>query len=166
MTRTFKNHNGSNICITCNQTKKHVTQMNAGELVYLSKKIFEIKDDIKIKTDHLKNRVDVGDLPLWTFIKVIEEGKLPNKIIEYNETKRDGHVDHRVVIRDTKEETRYYHTGKEHLTYGQCNLCFVLSLDTGNIVTAYYNGVNDSHYTLDAKRYNENLKIIKEELFN
>lgn len=164
MTKDYQNKNGYTVSITDDQIKKHVCQMSNEEIMYLSKKVFEIKSKINADNNlHLKKRIDVSEINIERYISIIEGGLLPYKIIEYNETLRDNVLDHRVVIRDKKKEYRTYHKGKTIETTGWCNLCFVLSIDTGKIITAYYNDANDSHTSLDLRRYDKKLEIIKKE---
>lgn len=76
-------------------------------------------------------------------------------IIEYNSTNNYGKIDKRVLIRSKKS---YFVDIDNTLT--ECNLCFVISIITGQIITAYYNEVNDNHNTIDWLRYDKSLKII------
>jgi hypothetical protein len=164
MTLTYKTKNGRTVSVTENQIKKHQSQMTADELLYLARILFEICPNIyKGKNWHLNNRIDTGSIPTERYKNIIKEGKLPLKIVEYNETLKFYGVDRRVVVRSEKAEYVTYHPGKTEEVTGYANLCFVVSLNTGEIITAYYNGVNDNHTSLDTRRYDENLQIIKEE---
>lgn len=154
------------VVVTDGQKKKHVTQMNAEEVIYLSKKVYEIADKLNDDNLHLRRRIDVADIELDVFKNIILEGNLPNKIIEYNETPNKifkDEVDYRVLIRSTKIEKKLYHMGKTKEVFGPCQLCFVVSIKTGKIITAYYNGVRDNHASLDSSRYDANLEVIKKE---
>lgn len=68
-------------------------------------------------------------------------------LIEYN--CKIEHIRHseRVVLRSTLNSRRQQ--------------CYVIDLDSFTIVTIYENDCNDSHATLDTKRYNKKLKIIQ-----
>ena len=64
------------------------------------------------------------------------------KIVEYHYK----YGDNRVLIRSNKS---YKHT----------NLCLVLSLNRGEIITVYDNSEDDRHETLDLKNYNRDIDI-------
>lgn len=64
------------------------------------------------------------------------------KIIEYHYKFGDN----RVLIRSNK-------------SYNHYNICLVLSLNEGKIITVYDNYDNDKHYTLNITNYNGNLDI-------
>ena len=66
------------------------------------------------------------------------------KIVEYHYK----YGDNRVLIRSNK-------------SFMKTNICLVLSLNRGEIVTAYDNSDDDRHETLDLKIYDRNLDIKK-----
>ena len=160
----YQTKNGLWVYATENQIKKHISQMAVKESMYLAKEAFNMINKLHIGNNtHLKNRIDVKDIPIKRYKEILNEGVLPARIVEYNETLTNYGVDRRVVIRSSKAEYTTYHMGKVREVTGYANLCFVMSLNTGEIITAYYNGVNDNHTSLDTRRYDENLQIIKEE---
>lgn len=69
-------------------------------------------------------------------------------IIEYNRTLTDKNKnwDERIVIRDNKISK----TDK-----GKQNLCIVLSLSKNEVITAYYNPLDDNHATINMDRYDK-----------
>lgn len=69
-------------------------------------------------------------------------------IIEYNRTLTDKNKnwDERIVIRDNKISK----TDKD-----KQNLCIVLSLSKNEVITAYYNPLDDNHATINMDRYDK-----------
>ena len=65
-----------------------------------------------------------------------------------------NNVDKRVVLRS--RDIYNVMVGEDII---ECNLCFVISILKGEVITAYYNNINDSHDTINWNRYNKDLKI-------
>ena len=146
------NINRGYVKTTVNQKKKHYTQMSKEELTFLKSQIQNIKD---IKPSwHLENKASI-EYKMEDVFKVVTDSDLENRIIEFNVTPSRGALDKRVLLR-SKEVYLVDIDGKEV----DCNLCFVISLKSHQLITVYYNEYNDSHDTIDWKRYDENLKII------
>lgn len=87
-------------------------------------------------------------------LKVIKDSDIRSLIIEYNTTKKSYGIDKRVVLRS--KEVYNVEIGENII---ECNLCFVISILSGEVITAYYNNINDNHENIDWARYNENLKV-------
>lgn len=143
------------------QLKKHISQMKGAEIAYLARAVYGVKRNLRLSS-HLKNRIDLDDVRISDIRKIIESG-VAGKIIEYNETpNKFGIIERRVLVRGTETEYRKFHKGKEVEAEGYVNLCFVVNIDTGIVVTAYYNLAND-HHRIDWSRYTSSLQIIKED---
>lgn len=140
---------------TENQVKKHIKQMNKFELRYLRNKV-ENLPNIYFTNHALTNGVDV------TIEQIKNAINGYNFIIEYNETiNQNGKVDRRVLMRSSTIYNVDFHKTDGSVIKGNANLCFVISIDTGYIITTYYNFINDEHKTIDMRRYDKTLKIIK-----
>lgn len=138
-----------------NQVKKHIKQMNKFELRYLRNKV-ENLPNIRFTKHALNNDVDV------TIEQIKNTIKEYNYIVEYNETTDTyGKIDRRVLVRSSRVYKVDFHKIDGSVIKGNANLCFVISIDTGNIITTYYNFINDEHKTIDMRRYDKTLKIIK-----
>lgn len=141
---------------TKNQRKKHVKQMTRKEQWYLREQIKNLPN-IRFTKHALNNDVDVTMKQIKNTIKEY------NYIIEYNETTDTyGKIDRRVLVRSSRVYKVDFHKIDGSVIKGNANLCFVISIDTGDIITTYYNFINDEHKTIDMRRYDKTLKIIKE----
>ena len=140
---------------TENQRKKHVKQMTRKEQWYLREQIKNLPN-IKFTKHALNNDVDV------TIEQIKNTIKEYNYIIEYNETTDTyGKIDRRVLVRSSRVYKVDFHKIDGSVIKGNANLCFVISIDTGAIITTYYNFINDGLKTIDMRRYDKALKIIK-----
>lgn len=129
------------------QEKKHYTQFTKAELRYLESRLRTIKD-VSL-TRHARNKgitINKGDIQ-----RVLRSKDIKNQIIEFNCTRGDQ----RVLVR-SRDIFDTIVDGVSH----RCNICFIVSLKDGVIVTVYYDDVNDNHKTVDFSRYNKDLKII------
>lgn len=141
---------------TENQRKKHVKQMTRKEQWYLREQIKNLPN-IKFTKHALNNDVDV------TIEQIKNTIKEYNYIIEYNEAiNQNGKVDRRVLMRSSTIYNVDFKRVDGSIVKGNANLCFVISIVTGRIITTYYNYIRDNHETIDYRRYDKNLKIIKE----
>lgn len=131
---------------TKNQRKKHFTQFTSKELNMLESRLKELDFNVIVGSVHLREKkaitYNVEDVK-----KVIEK----HQIIEYNLTKKAKGYSKRVLLK-----------GKNVIItdQGNMNLCIVVDLKTGEIVTAYYNRVGDNHGTTNWSRYDSSLKIL------
>lgn len=144
---------------TNGQVKKHRVQMTDTEIDYLNEKIKSMIDKDIYFSRHAQNNGITATLE--QVIDVLNRESIKDYIVEYNETPFKGVIEHRVLIRDSKRVMVKYNEGKDNEFSALSNLCFVLCIDNGKIVTTYYNVDNDSHDTLNLYRYDKNLKIIK-----
>ena len=140
---------------TDGQRKKHVSQMSEYELHRLCRRIKGLK---RLRaSSHLSQKVKRKEISftydmIWDVLKNIHK----SHIIEYNLTMFNEQEESRVLLR-THKSYPVQIDGKGEV---RCNLCFVLSLNRGNIITAYWNEVDDNHTTINLERYDENLKIV------
>lgn len=140
---------------TNGQQKKHISQMDELEVSTILRRVKRIPNLFlsdhavrKIKQDGLKFSYDqIVDL----LLNVSEEN-----IIEYNRTTRYGKEEQRVLLRSTVS----YPVDIKGVGVVDCNICYVLSLNTGSIVTAYWNQDSDAHETIIWSRYDATLEVV------
>ena len=136
------------------QKKKHINQMTTLELLHcrnLLQYSLMINDKFiltKHTKDKLKTFLNLGKLKGMIYS---DSFNLDN-IIEYNETVLGENTYKRVLVRHPEIVTV-----ENQVCYQYC----VIEIQTGKIITVYYNKIHDSHKTLDLSYYDENLKIIK-----
>lgn len=139
---------------TNNQRKKHFSQFSKGEFVYLENKIKKL--DLKqIKSSRHLNLKSSISYKKDDIIAVLSDEDIKNRIIEFNITPSKGSIDRRVLLRSKEEYDVLINNNIK-----KCNLCFVISIITGDLITVYYNESNDSHDTIDWRRYDNDLQII------
>jgi hypothetical protein len=138
------------------QKKKHFSMFTEAEQKHLIEKLDTIKNKITLSYHHAmkNNGIDITDIE-----KVLTSKKF--EIIEYNETTKNNITDYRILIRSTTEVyTEFFDTKLQYPYKCYCNICFVISIKSGEIVTSYFNKAIDNHTTINFYRY-ENLNIIK-----
>lgn len=141
--------------VTEGQRKKHVSQMSEYELHRLCRRIKGVKR-IRVSR-HLKQKVENKEVSftysmIWDVLNNIHK----THVVEYNRTSFYDKEESRVLLRTQKS----YPVKIDEIGEVRCNLCFVLSINRGNIVTAYWNEVDDNHTTINLERYDENLKMV------
>ena len=142
--------------ITEGQKKKHFSMFTSEEKIYLSQKI-DIAKKYTILSEH--HEAKNNGITLTDINKILTSGKY--SIVEYNETTKNNITDYRILIRSTEDfYTKFYDTKLNYSYNCECNLCFVISIKTGKIITSYFNKSNDIHTTINFLRY-DNLQIIK-----
>lgn len=154
-------YNIGNIKKTKEQQKKHIEQMNEEEVAYLDEKLNLINLNKLELSYHLLLRQDEIGFNFKDIINALKNEENERQIIEYNETPNTNSEDFRVLIRSTKSKNVTFKTKNDTFFTAKANICFVLSLKTNQIITVYWNKVGDSHRTIDWKRYNKDLEIIK-----
>lgn len=139
---------------TQGQKKKHISQMTSQEVDVIHEgidnlsKLYASQHVIrKIKNDGLWFTSDM-------VVEVLTNFSAEN-IIEYNVSQFYGKLDRRVLLRSS-ESYPVLIDGKGKV---DCNLCFVLSLDRGALVTVYWNEAGDNHSNIDMNRYDETLTV-------
>lgn len=144
---------------TVGQKKKHCSQMSLEEKLYLIQRLQDVRTKKHIQlSEHLrqKNAVSVSYYQLNDILQFIGA----KNIVEYNTVDRKGYHDERILVRSSREYCVDAFDHKKKTTIKMvCNLCLVVSLLTGNIVTAYYNTSGDIHETINMDRYDSQLAI-------
>lgn len=140
------------------QIKKKASQMSTDELDYLYYKLkglsaFRIHPHLQAKREKGLIRFDI-----LTIQRMFHSRKLRDQIKEYSEVKtHNGSIDRRVLIRSNKRERVFI---KER-GWESCNLVFVFSLETREVITAYYTNRNFMYERVNEARYDETLNVIK-----
>lgn len=133
--------------------------MNNKELLFLENLIKNLNLNDIYLSYHAKNNGITA--PIEMIKDVLSKKNIQDLIIEYNETPtRDG-LERRILIRNDELINVCYNVGSVREFSQLSNLCFVVCIDNCKIVTTYYNIAKDSHDTLDLKRYDASLKILK-----
>lgn len=108
---------------------------------------------------HLQWKRDTGQISfdLLSIERMFRAKRLRYHIKEYSVIElNDGTIDHRVLIRSNKQEK----VAIDGRGLTKCNLMFVLSLDTKEIVTAYYVHIHNHFDNPNMKRYNAELDVV------
>lgn len=137
---------------TYGQQKKHFSQFSETELDFLKNSLRNIDLNSITISKHLRFKDIKFDLQ--DIFDTLQSNDLSKMIIEYNQTPKGSFLDKRVLVRSTKSYDVYIDNKIK-----KCNLCFVISILTCEIITAYYNRAEDNHTSIDMRRYNCNLKI-------
>ncbi|BBI90216.1 hypothetical protein MRS_099 [Staphylococcus phage MR003] len=132
------------------QVKKHYKQMTNQEITVcrnLLKEAYNKNNYFKL-TNHFKGKCK-KPVNFKAFVHYIHNKNLD--IIEYNETLYNNKIHRRVVVRHP-----YVVKVDNKLSYQY----LVIEVETGEVVTMYYNRVTDNHKTLNLDAYyDKNLKI-------
>lgn len=143
------------VSVHANQVKKHGSQLQPYEVRRIQYRIRHIPD--LFITPHVLNKIQNDGLSFKPeMIVAVLKAVTGTNIIEYNQTKRYGTTDHRVLLRSTET----YPVGIATKGCVPCQLCFVLSLDTGAIRTVYWNDATDTHTTMNWNRYDATLNVV------
>lgn len=133
---------------TENQEKKYIKQFKGNDL---QKCIIAINNMLHTKiyaSYHLRKKSSVS-YNMKVICSMLKDGAYD--IIEYNRTRGQG----RVLV----ESWETFPVDIDGKTVN-CVMKVVVEPKTGQIITIYYNDVNDTHATLNMKRYNKDLKVI------
>lgn len=139
---------------TRRQQKKHYTQFAKDELIYLENKIKDINIDNVKASKHLLSKTSTS-YKHEDIINVLKDSNLKDRIIEYNVTITNKGIDRRVLLRSKEIFDVFVNDDIK-----KCNLCFVISILSSEIITVYYNECYDNHDTIDWRRYNADLKVV------
>ena len=130
-----------NIKITKGQVKKHCTQFTRKEKEMLVQVVRNTNVNNLKYAKHI-HREFIND----TLVKTIQNCTIDNiKDFSISTIHRD---DLRVLIRSNYQDTVEL-DGKVQ----QCNLCFVLALNTNTIITTWYNSINRKKDKVNMNRY-------------
>ena len=129
--------------VTNGQIKKHVSQFTEKEFRFLNSIVRGRKTQLSY---HAKLRMSELNISC----NKIKESLKSFNIIEFNY--KEAIQEARVLLRSTKEfkldDGKFY------------NLCCVVSLTENDIVTLYWNLINDNHSTINVDRY-QDIDIMK-----
>lgn len=107
---------------------------------------------IPYTSQHLQRKIARGELTFDISVFDCALADFEASLIEYNETPLyGGRIEHRILLRPPSYVREIYLSSTG--TTVPANLCFVLCLDTLQIITAYWNAVDDQHHTLQRSRY-------------
>lgn len=145
---------------TENQKKKHITQMTKKEIAYLKNELKLLPSwQAKMSKHLIKKRVTVN---IQDVEDTLVAQNVADCIVEYNETiDSSGQSDRRILIRCDIPKMVRFKTRRKNVVEAMAHLCFVISLDTYSIVTAYWNKISDDHESINWERYSKHLSIIK-----
>lgn len=140
---------------TIGQRKKHVSMMSDEEIEYLVKRV-KRQCHSWSESEHLTSS---GRHFHKKYIQDILSSDISKCLIEYNE--RFSKTFSRRVLLRSSYATPALLDFDGHRSWFFANLCIVIDIDTGRIVTAYWNKVSDSHGSINFSRYDETLQILK-----
>lgn len=136
---------------TENQVKKHISQMTPEETAFIAKRLKLVYANYKWHP-HFLNSSRLFNM--MTVERLLISPNIQECIIEYNQRGNDR----RVLLRSTFSSVVTLE--KDGASFeADANLCLVIDIYTGVIVTAYWNEANDHHDNVNMKRYNAELKI-------
>lgn len=140
------------------QEKKHASQMNRKEKRCLISKLHSLHSELEFSNHVLTKKGISFDEDM--VLELLNSASC-SEIVEYNETTNClNEVDCRILLRSHEA---YLVNIIDHISHKQntrlCNLCVVISLISGRVVTIYWNPETDMHKTLNKKNYNESLNI-------
>ena len=136
---------------TENQIKKHISQMTSDETAFIAKRLKMVYANYKWHP-HFLNSSRLFNM--MTVERLLISPNIQDCIIEYNQRGNDR----RVLLRSTfSSNVTLEKDGKSY--EADANLCLVIDIYTGVIVTAYWNEATDHHDNVNMKRYNAELKI-------
>lgn len=133
---------------TENQEKKYIKQFKGNDL---EKCIIAINNMLHTKiyaSYHLRKKSSVS-YNMKVICSMLKDGAYD--IIEYNYTRGNG----RILL----ESWKTFPVDIDGKTVN-CVMKVVVEPKTGKIITVYYNSVDDTHATLNMKRYNKDLEIV------
>lgn len=136
---------------TENQMKKHISQMTPHETAFIAKRLKKVYSNYRWHP-HFSNSSRLFNM--MTVERLLISPNITDCIIEYNQRGDDR----RVLLRSTfSSNVTLEKDGKSF--EADANLCLVIDIYTGVIVTAYWNEVNDHHDNVNMKRYTADLRI-------
>lgn len=142
------------------QIKKHAMQMDDIEKQIITNRICKLVTQPLCLDKHLHYRKYIR-FKKQDFIRILLKPNVKDLIVEYNCVNQDDYQDYRVLIRDNEEIPVYIKNVKtKKAAWKLCNLCFVYSLKTNRVITAYWNLASDNHQNINWNRYDANLQVI------
>ena len=133
---------------TENQEKKYIKQFKGNDLQKCIIAINNMLHQRIYASSHLRKKSTVS-YNMKTICNMLKYGEFD--VIEYNRTRGNG----RILV-ESWETFPVNIDGK--LT--DCVMKVVVEPKTSQVITVYYNSVDDTHSTLNMKRYNKDLEVI------
>lgn len=153
MKNTFKGEiNRGTVRKTNNQFKKFVTQFKGDDFEKCLIAINNTLHDRIYASSHLRKKSTVS-YNMKDICSVLKSGEFD--IIEYNYVQYPDHRDNRIVVKSWNSYLVEI-DGEEQ----DCNMVFVLSVSNHQIVTLWYNSIDDDHDTLNMNRYDKNIEVV------
>lgn len=149
------------------QKKKHVTQMTPEEITCIKKQVFRAlrENNNRIKTQvHLVDKIidEVTDYDPKAFRQALEG--LEHTLIEYSHKEKNNGANIYKKRITVKCKPIYKVILNGELT--DCHLIVVMDINKSTVVTSWFNDVSDNHETINWSRYDQNTKIISNNLKN
>ena len=130
---------------THNQKKWHVSQISKATLNAIT---FHFHQTIQTKgwklSWHLKKKANLTFSP-----EIIQRVLSTGDIIEYNETPQKYRKSRRILLRNSHDTYKV----STNVGVTESNLCIVVDIDSGDVITAYWNAANDNHKSINMRRY-------------
>lgn len=130
------------------QEKKYISQFKGDDYQRCMIAINNMLHTKIYASYHLRKKSTVS-YNMKTICSMLKDGAYD--VIEYNYTRGQG----RILV----ESWETFPVDIDGKTVN-CVMKVVVEPKTGQIITIYYNDVNDTHTTLNMKRYNKDLKVI------
>lgn len=131
------------------QIKKHITQFTSKEEKILRFAIDSMPKQMIKVFNHSKNHLNILSRNL------VEQVLENYEIIEFNVIEK-CYIERRVLIRSKKVLTI-----NDNGISKKANICIVLEISTGNVITAYINCKDDKHDNINMKRYTADMDVVK-----
>ena len=137
---------------TTGQQKKYITQFKGDDYQRCIIAINNMLHQRIYASYHLRKKSTVS-YNMKDICSVLKSGEFD--IIEYNYVQYPDHRDNRIVVKSWNSYLVEI-DGKEQ----DCNMVFVLSVSNHQIVTLWYNSIDDDHDTLNMNRYDKNIEVV------
>lgn len=137
---------------TTGQQKKYITQFKDDDYQRCIIAINNMLHQRIYASYHLRKKSTVS-YNMKDICSVLKSGEFD--IIEYNYVQYPDHRDNRIVVKSWNSYLVEI-DGKEQ----DCNMVFVLSVSNHQIVTLWYNSIDDDHDTLNMNRYDKNIEVV------
>lgn len=131
--------------------QKHVSQMTPVERVFLKKTVQQLNRNYSLSA-HASEKIEEGSVKFSWSNLILTVNDFMNCLIEFK-TSNFGDT---VLLRGSTPLDAYLDGKMVKLVQ-----CVSIDIKTGTIVTVYNNLWNDNHDTIDMRRYQKKLKIIK-----
>lgn len=130
------------------QEKKYIKQFKGNDLEKCIIAINNMMHQRIYASNHLRKKSTVS-YNMRAICEMLKYGEFD--VIEYNYTRGQG----RILV-----ESWSTFPVEIDDKMAQCTMKVVVEPKTGKIITVYYNSIDDTHATLNMKRYNKDLEVI------